>query len=339
MVFLYILLGLVIATLVYLVVIIFFPVLQVELQPTKKEVPLKVVPNCREDIEFEVEGLKIKGWFYSPNNKKSPCIVMNHGFCGTKDFILEDFALRFIEEGYRVLTYDFRYFGESEGLPRQWHCGKFQYEDQKAAVAYARTREDVFEDKVIIWGTSGGAPYGVSLAGEDPTLAAVIAQVGSYNHKEDNQLFIDEVGWWHFLRLIPHAQRDKGRARFGLSEHIYSPYGRPNTFSFINLPGAFNGIEELAKESNTFKNEICARVAFMPHAPDPMNTVSKIKCPILFVVATEDNLVSQTSHKALLDDLGQKGKEVLLPYNHWQVYKDEAFEENIREQIEFLKQI
>ena len=340
MLFLYIFLGFIGLILIYLIVIIFFPVFQVDKQPINKELVEKEIPSCRQDVEFMVEGLKISGWLYLPESKKDlTCVVMSHGFCGTKDFALEDFALRFVQEGFAVLTFDFRYFGESEGMPRQWHCGAFQYVDLKAAVEYARSREEIDERKIVVWGTSGGAPYGISLAGEDDKLLGVIAQVGSYNHKEDNKIYIEEVGWMHFMRMIPHAQRDKGRSRFGLSPHKYPPYGKPGTFSMLNLPGTFEGIEELAKESKTFENEICARVAFMPHHPDPMKIADKIECKVLFVVATKDNLVSPRSHIALDEILGDKSQVVSLEYDHWQVYKGEPFKENIKHQIDFLNSL
>ena len=284
--------------------------------------------------------MKISGWLYLPDEKKGlTCVVMNHGFCGTKDFALEDYALSFVEEGFAVLTFDFRYFGDSEGIPRQLHCGAYQYQDLKAAVKFARGREEIDEDKIVCWGTSGGAPYGISLAGEDERLLGVIAQVGSYDPKEDNKIYIKEVGWKHFLRMIPHAQRDKGRSRFGLSAHKYPPYGKPGTFSMLNLPGTIEGIEGLAKESKTFENEICARVAFMPHHPNPMKTADRIKCNVLFVVATKDNLVSPRSHLALDAILGDKSHVVSLDYDHWQVYKGKPFEENIQHQIDFLKSL
>lgn len=338
MVALFILLSLLVLFLIYAVIIIFLPVLSVEPQPIRREHIENAIPPCREDISFPVGGLTISGWLYLPEERTNrlPCVVMSHGFCGTRDFALEKYALRFVEEGYAVLTFDFRYFGDSEGFPRQLHCGKFQYEDVKAAIHYARTREEIDDTRVLFWGTSGGANYGIGVASADHGLAGVICQAGAYNHKEDNKHFLDLVGWKPFLKLFMHAQRDRGRARFGLSPHTFPPYGRPGTTSFLQVPGAFEGIEELAKESKTFKNEVCARVAFMPHPPDPLRVAQHVQCPVLIVVCAKDNLVSPSSHEALAAILGDKCKVVTLDVEHWDIYKGQAFEENVQAQLAFL---
>ena len=67
-----------------------------------------------------------------------PGIVMTHGLGGTKDMLLEAYALRYTEAGYGVLTFDYRCFGASDGEPRQLLVIPQQLEDLAAAVAYAR---------------------------------------------------------------------------------------------------------------------------------------------------------------------------------------------------------
>jgi poly(3-hydroxybutyrate) depolymerase len=41
----------------------------------------------REDIEFDAEGVTLRGWFYSPDDASggAPCVVMTHGFSCTKE--------------------------------------------------------------------------------------------------------------------------------------------------------------------------------------------------------------------------------------------------------------
>ena len=46
-------------------------------------------------------------------------IVMAHGLGGTRRMRLTAFAERFVAEGYACLVFDYRYFGDSEGQPRQ----------------------------------------------------------------------------------------------------------------------------------------------------------------------------------------------------------------------------
>lgn len=337
MIALYIFLGIFGILFIYLFAIIFLPVLKVEMQPIKREEKEIKAPSFREDVEFDVEGMKVKGWLYLPDNKEGvPCIVMCHGLCGTKDFALEDFAVEFVRNGFAVLTFDYRYFGDSEGLPRQNYCGPWQVQDAEAGIEFVRNRKEINKNKIFVWGTSGGAPYPLIIASKDHTIAGVIAQAGSFNHKEDNKYYMEKVGLGHFLKLFMHAQRDKGRSRFGLSAHIYPPYGRPGTLSFLNLPGTFDGIERIAKYSKTFRNEIPGRIAINPHPEDVLVAVETVKCNALIVIAIKDEIIAPNSHHKLMELLGDKGKLVELDAGHFDIYQGETFQKNIKVQLEFL---
>jgi len=319
---------------VYLGSIIFLPILKVREQPIKTSNSKKEAPAFRETIEFEVGGIPVSGWFYKPElYDPSPCIIMSHGFGGTKDMALENYAMKFRASGYGVLLYDYRYFGESGGSPRQLYSALEQIEDLKGAIAYARSRDDVNEDGIILWGTSAGAAYGVIVASEDKRIAGVIAQCGAFNHKEDNKLYIEREGMGFFLKLMVHAQRDKGRSRFGLSPHRFPAYGKPGTTAMLTAPGAFEGIAMLAKESVQFRNEMCARLAFMPHAPDPNLLATSIECPVQIIVCEKDTIVSPISHHRLVKVLGDKAYVKQYPIGHFDLYTGHGFAQSTDEQL------
>ncbi|MDA3811862.1 MAG: hypothetical protein PF518_16200 [Spirochaetaceae bacterium] len=63
----------------------------------------------------------IRSWLYLPENTRGPvpCIILCKGFGGTKDIILEQYALRFVKEGIAALSLEYRHYGESDGHPRQ----------------------------------------------------------------------------------------------------------------------------------------------------------------------------------------------------------------------------
>ncbi|MBA7556802.1 hypothetical protein ES705_49522 [subsurface metagenome] len=118
------LLGIII---LYLGIVIFAPgfsvpkqPMQKAKQPGKKEIK---PPKSRKNVSFKVGEIVLSAWLYLPENLSAPvaCIIMNHGFGGTKDMLLESYALRFQEAGMAVLTYDYRNFGTSEG---EWTCSE-----------------------------------------------------------------------------------------------------------------------------------------------------------------------------------------------------------------------
>ena len=330
--------------LIYLIVIIFFPVLSVPKQPItkrKREQERKKPPASRQDVQFSVAGTNISAWLYLPEepSKPVPCIVMNHGFGGTKDSVLEQYALRFVEAGTAVLTYDYRHFGESEGEPRQLFDVSYQLEDLRAAIAYARGRSEIDSEKIVIWGTSASGGYGLAIAAEDERIAAVIGQCAGLDHEADSKLFMEREGMGYFLRLFVHAQRDKGRSRFGLSPHTIPMVGAPGTMAMFSVPGAFDGYARLLGDSETFRNEVCARLLFMGHGPDPLEAAEDVQCPVLLLVCEHDNLVAPDSHVKAARALGDKAIVKSYPIGHFDIYEGEHFEKAVKEMLALLDSV
>ena len=152
----------------YLIIIAFYP-FKVETQPMEQKENDGNVPTCRQDFSSIVDGVTLSGWLYLPEDaaKPLPCVVLNTGFCGTKDFLLEKYALRFVEAGFAAISFDYRHFGDSQGDPRQIYSVSKQLEDNKAAVAFVRTRREIDAESIFLWGTSSSGNYGIMLAAED----------------------------------------------------------------------------------------------------------------------------------------------------------------------------
>ncbi len=102
---------------------------------------------------------------------------MAHGFGAVRALRLPAYAERFAAEGYTVVTFDYRGFGDSHGTPRQVLDVSMQHADWTAALAFARTLDGVDPSKVVAWGTSFAGGHVISLAGRGEPLAAIIAQV------------------------------------------------------------------------------------------------------------------------------------------------------------------
>ena len=73
---------------------------------------------ARRDIEFNAEGVILRGWFYAAEASPAPAVVMAHGFSAVKEMYLDSFAEVFNGAGLNVLVFDNRNFGASDGEPR-----------------------------------------------------------------------------------------------------------------------------------------------------------------------------------------------------------------------------
>ncbi|MEA2286928.1 MAG: uncharacterized protein QOJ21_2971, partial [Solirubrobacteraceae bacterium] len=64
----------------------------------------------RQDVEFDAEGVTLRGWLYAPDGRSGPvpAIVMAHGFSAVKEMYLDRFAEAFVEAGFAALVFDNR---------------------------------------------------------------------------------------------------------------------------------------------------------------------------------------------------------------------------------------
>ena len=108
------------------------------------------------DIAFDAEGSTLRGWLYRPQPHRSaaPVVVMAHGYNCLKEFYLDRYAAAIASAGHVVLAYDHRYFGDSDGEPRQELDPWVQVRDYRHAITFAQTLEGVDRDRVGVWGTS-----------------------------------------------------------------------------------------------------------------------------------------------------------------------------------------
>lgn len=327
--------------LVYLLVIVFFPIMREPVIRIRNQSRESSVPENREEIEYQVEGETIRGWLYLPEGKSDlvPCIILSHGFGGTKDALLEQYALRFNEAGYVALTYDYRHFGESDGEPRQFYSATKQEEDLRGAIDYARHRKEIDCKRIVLWGTSASGGYGLIVAAENPTIAGVIAQCPALDKDIDGRVALEREGWRFFLKLFVHAQRDRGRGRLGLSPHYIPIVGRPGETAMVTASGAYEGYHDLLFHAPTFQNRVCAQVLLTGQGENPSLFAAHVHCPTLLVACEKDTLVSMESVEKVAKIMGDQCRVITYPIDHFEIYQGEDFEHAIQDMLEFLEEI
>ena len=321
-------------------IVTFIPGMSVPKQPLKRTeaAPRKAEakpPRSKRDVTFQVKGTSIRAWLYLPENLSAPvpCIVMGNGFGGTKDMLLEDYAVRYQEAGFAALAFDYRCFGESEGEPRQLMLISNQLEDYVGAIEYARQLKEIDPAKIVLWGTSASGGYGILVAAENRNIACVIAQCPGLDHRASEKMFKERLGIRHFLRLFVHGQRDMMRARLGLSPHRIPIVGKSGTMAFLPLADAYEGYRNLVSEN--FVNEMCARAILRSHGYRPDKCIRNVRCPILIQICDYDSLapISPETEKVL-----RKHAEVKrYPIGHFDIYVGENFERAVSDQLDFLR--
>lgn len=352
---------LVLVLVTYLAVVIFSPLIREPTQPLPERPadltqrapgPCPVVKGCemagtssggvtvscaRRDMRFESEGEGVAGFLYVPSSAAGPvpCVVLNNGLGGTKEHVLERYAQRFCESGLAALTYDYRHFGESSGQPRQLLSIDKQIADCHAAVRFVRSLPGIAADRVGIWGTSSAGGYGLVVAAMDHGIACVCSQCGSLDHEADSRMIFKREGLAFFLKLFVHAQRDKGRSRFGLSPHCIAVVGRPGTAAILTAPGAMDGYAGMVGPG--FVNKICARALVTRHGSMAGDVVGRVRCPVLIQVCDRDVMVSVPGSLSMAERMGPLAEVKRYPIGHFDIYHGEDFERAVADQIDFFK--
>lgn len=284
-------------------------------------------------VRFPSGGAKCSADFYRPlGGGPFPVIVMAHGLGGTKAMRLGAFAERFVAAGYACLVFDYRHFGESEGLPRQLLDIGEQLEDWKAAIACARSMADVDPDKVIIWGTSFGGGHVLATAADDSKLAAVISQC-PFTDGLSSSLAMNPIT---SLKVTALAVRDRVGALFGAEPVMVPLAGLPGQTALMNAPDAYPGYMALKPQDANIPNDVAARFALDIIRYYPGRKTPQIKAPVLFCVCETDSVAPA---KSTLRHASRTPRHEIKRYadGHFEIYVGEAFERVVKDQLDFLR--
>src|SRR5438128_548762 len=133
----------------------------------------------RQDIEFQAEGPRLRGWLFTPDSGRPPypTIVMAHGFSAVKEMYLDSFAEAFAQAGLAAVVFDNRNFGASDGRPRFEIDPWAQVHDYRDAITFASTRPEVDRQRIGVWGSSYSGGHVLVLGAIDRRVKCVVAQV------------------------------------------------------------------------------------------------------------------------------------------------------------------
>jgi len=276
----------------------------------------------RVDIEFDAEGVALRGWLYVPDGATGPVptIVMAHGFSAVKEMYLDRFADAFAAAGLGALVFDNRNFGASDGEPRQEIDPWAQVRDYRHAITYATTREEVDADRIGIWGSSYSGGHVLVVGAIDRRVKCAACQVPLISgHRNARRIvrsdFIAAVG----------AMFDEDRAaRFAGGPPAMIPVVDADPMAPSALPTADSYTwftETGATRAPSWRNEVTLRSVEMFWEYEPGAYIQWVSpTPLLVVVAAHDHLtVSDLAIEAYERALEPK-RLVVLPTSHFDAY-------------------
>lgn len=293
--------------------------------------------HIREDLTFDSGGVPLAAWLYRPaaaEDDAVPCVVMAHGFSGTRRDGLEPYAERFADAGFGVLLFDYRSFGDSGGEPRQVISIRGQQEDYRAAIRAAARVAWVDPARIVLFGSSFSGGHVVTVAAGDAQIAAVIAQAPFADGVAQLRSSPPRVS----ARMTVDALRDAVGAAFGRPPVTVAATGPPGGYAVMTAPEAEPGFRAIVGADSRRSEEVAARVMLHVGLWRPVSDARRVACPVLVCVCDRDE-TTPPAPAAQMARNAPRGEVVHYPIGHFDIYVGDAFERAVTDQVEFLRRV
>jgi uncharacterized protein len=286
-------------------------------------------------VSFDSGGVELVGYLHRPAGVSGniPGVVMGHGFSGTQDRLFYN-AGRFAEAGFATLTFDYRSFGESGGEPRQLVNVTEQLEDWRVAIRFARGLEGVDAERIALWGSSLGGGHVVTVAAEDPRVAAVVAQIpfNGFPRRVEGRSTLDA------LKLLWAMGVDAARGRLGLLPRYIPMVGAPGEVAVTATVQAQEHIATLSGETgdSLWRNEVAPRGLFGMMRYRPGEVAHRLAMPVLVSIAEDDRETPEEMTRQIAER-APRGELRRYPGTHFAFYRDPVRGQVLADQIAFLR--
>ena len=137
----------------------------------------------KERVEFVVKKLNVVGNLFIPDiayNTRQPAVIIVGPMTSVKEQVTGVYAKALAEKGLVTMSIDHRYFGESEGVPRQYEKFPDKIYDIQNTLSFIKKRPEVNRNQVSLLGVCLGAGYALATAAQTPGIHKLAAVAGYY---------------------------------------------------------------------------------------------------------------------------------------------------------------
>ncbi|MDH3755148.1 MAG: alpha/beta fold hydrolase [Acidimicrobiia bacterium] len=284
----------------------------------------------REDVEFDSEGTRIRGWLYLPDDRADPvpAIVLAGGWCYVRELVMPYYAEAFAEAGMAALVFDYRNLGVSDGNVRQHLDPWAQIRDYQNALSHLETRPEIDPDRLGAWGISYSGGHVLILAATDPRVRTIVSQIPVVDGYRNMRRVHGTMG---YRRLWDQILEDR-RVRFADPDsRLYIPHATADPdrdLSTWPFPETFHTFLDLKeREAPLYENRSTVESVDLLLNYDVMPFVRRIyNTPTLMIVAEGDDLTLWDLEIEAFNALPVADKEltVLAHTSHMTLYSDQA---------------
>lgn len=273
------------------------------------------------DVEFQSAGMTCRGVLWLPDDlqdgEQRPAIVTANGFSFPKEFLLPGIAERFVDAGYVVLTFDYRFLGESDGAPRGRIHAMEQVEDVRNGLSFLEQQPEVDSDRLGAWGASNGGGHVLFAAAHDRRIKCVAANLPVTNGARWLRAQRHTAQWYDLLDRVDEDRRRRF-ATGGESERCTAfDIFIPDEETRENFENGWRTVDRWEPDTTIETAE-----RWLEYAPE--HFVDRISPRAMLIThAQNDRITPEIEALSAFERAHEPKKLFLYPskYSHWDGYK------------------
>jgi cephalosporin-C deacetylase-like acetyl esterase len=294
------------------------------------------------DVEFKSQDAILRGRLYIPENKskKSPVIIMAHGFTTTINGMTADkYAEKYREAGFAVLLYDHRNLGISDGEPRRDVNFWVQSRGYIDCIDFVSKLSEIDNGKIAVWGASMSAQEAFLVGSIDERVKAIVAMIPGFGatfptEDKDGKLY-------SFAKKAVLSERIMDMSHTVIEQMPIVSSDQIGTPSVLTEITAYRWFIEYGGRYGTNWNNVVSYSDI--ETPDLYHTgqcAPRLKAPILMIVATNDEMDGanpEVTYK-IFKMIKQPKELVDIDGGHFGLlhYPSALFDKSSKAQIDFL---
>ncbi len=279
----------------------------------------------RRDITFLSESGQCRGWLYVPDNipagQKAPAIVMANALSAIKQITLPGYAERFCAAGFVVLAFDYRHYGDSDGMPRNHIVPHEQQQDVRSAITWLRAQPEVDKDNIGGWGISLGGIHMLYLGAYDRRLKAVVSVATGLNALE---AMMGRNGLQGFLGYL-NLDHDR-RLKAGEIASYIPAVAPPGQNAVMALQEAYDFYMDAQKTyAPAYENRVTLELVEHLVADHSDQGIALIAPTALLMIHGEKDIIPPEMVRAVFERAGEPKKLVIYDCLHTDLYVREPW--------------
>lgn len=149
-------------------------------------------------VAFSSEGVTLSGHIFLPESPESietplPAIICAGSWLTVKEQMAGRYAQELANQGFATLAFDFRYFGESGGSPRQYESAVAKVQDFKNATTFLQALPIIEPTCIGGLAICASAQYMARAVADDHRFRSFVTVAGWFQHPDTTPLFYGGV--------------------------------------------------------------------------------------------------------------------------------------------------